>query len=133
MRGVMVVTGAPGTGKTTVAFQRVRFLFDQQNLREAEDVAAVYEPGLTAVFLANQNLIESSRQLLEEELGILRQRERELERLVHRVHAGTHVGNELIAARGEGRRADGYGAIPRSPCSAGNSTENLYRCRQYPR
>jgi len=34
MNGVLLVTGAPGTGKTTVALQRVRFLYDQQSLRE---------------------------------------------------------------------------------------------------
>ena len=30
MNGMMLVTGAPGSGKTTVGMQRIRFLYDQQ-------------------------------------------------------------------------------------------------------
>ena len=73
MRGVMVITGAPGTGKTTVALQRVRFMYDQQNLREPDDDSVRYAPPLTAVFLANENLISASREMLERELGIPRE------------------------------------------------------------
>src|SRR5207244_4415710 len=57
MYGFMIVSGAPGTGKTTIAFQRIRFLFDQQDLREADEQNVSYEPNLTKVFLANTNLI----------------------------------------------------------------------------
>ena len=70
MNGVLIVTGAPGTGKTTVTFQRIRFLFDQQEEREDEPGLAAYHPALTRVFLASRNLIEYSRQLLREELRI---------------------------------------------------------------
>lgn len=70
MRGVMIVTGAPGTGKTTVAFQRIRFLFDQQNLRDPSELKVPYEPELTRVFLASRNLIAYSRALLRDELRV---------------------------------------------------------------
>ena len=55
MSGVMVIIGAPGSGKTTVALQRIRFLLDQQGLR-TEPNAIPFKPELTKVFLANQNL-----------------------------------------------------------------------------
>lgn len=70
MRGVMIVTGAPGTGKTTVAFQRIRFLFDQQSDRDPSDLGVPYEPELTRVFLASRNLIDYSRALLRDELQV---------------------------------------------------------------
>jgi hypothetical protein len=70
MDGFLMITGAPGTGKTTVALQRIRFLFDQQRLREGEDAKVLYAPELTAVFLANRNLLSHARHLLQSELQI---------------------------------------------------------------
>ena len=70
MDGFLLVSGAPGTGKTTVAFQRIRFLFDQQNLRDEAARFVEYGPEATRVFLANKNLIDYSRELLTRELGI---------------------------------------------------------------
>jgi hypothetical protein len=70
MNGVLMITGVPGTGKTTVAFQRIRFLFDQQDLREDGPSLPRYEPRLTRVFLASRNLIEYSTHLLQDELGV---------------------------------------------------------------
>lgn len=67
--GYMVVTGAPGTGKTTVTFQRIRFLFDQQT-EFSGSLKVPYRPSLTRIFLASRNLIGYSRQLLKEELEI---------------------------------------------------------------
>ena len=69
MSGVMVIIGAPGSGKTTVAFQRIRFLLDQQELR-IERNAIPFKPELTKVFLANQNLEYHANVLLKEELQI---------------------------------------------------------------
>lgn len=68
MDGFMLVSGAPGPGKTTVALQRIRFLFDQQGERENGGVP--YAPELTSVFLANRNLIQHAKLLLESELQI---------------------------------------------------------------
>jgi hypothetical protein len=70
MTGLMIVTGAPGSGKTTVAFQRIRFLFDQQDQREDGGRLVSYEPALTRVFLANDNLAEQAKVLLFEQLDI---------------------------------------------------------------
>ena len=70
MDGMMMVMGAPGSGKTTVAFQRVRFLYDQQNERREGFRKVHYSPELTKIFLANKNLISYSRELLVEELNI---------------------------------------------------------------
>jgi hypothetical protein len=70
MTGLMVVTGAPGSGKTTVAFQRIRFLFDQQSEREHGGRLAAYSAPLTRVFLANDNLAEQARTLLSQQLDI---------------------------------------------------------------
>lgn len=67
MSGMMVIIGAPGSGKTTVAFQRIRFLLDQQELR-TERNAIPFKPELTKVFLANQNLEYHANVLLEKEL-----------------------------------------------------------------
>lgn len=72
MKGLMVITGAPGSGKTTVAFQRIRFLFDQQELRNAQGRMVRYAPELTSVFLANENLAEQAKALLAAQLGIPR-------------------------------------------------------------
>lgn len=70
MTGLMVVTGAPGSGKTTVAFQRIRFLFDQQDLRSHADGAIPFNLDRTKVFLANPNLVSYSRSMLVHQLGI---------------------------------------------------------------
>jgi hypothetical protein len=70
MDGMMVVTGAPGSGKTTVAFQRIRFLLDQQGERRNAGRLASYTIDRTHVFLANPNLISSSRRMLVEQLDI---------------------------------------------------------------
>lgn len=68
MSGIMFVTGAPGSGKTTVALQRVRFLFDQQELCKESPVG--YSPEKTKIFLANQNLKNYSQKLLKDHLNI---------------------------------------------------------------
>jgi hypothetical protein len=70
MSGLMVVTGAPGSGKTTVAFQRIRFLFDQQVQREKAGRLVSYTPELTRVFLANENLADQAKSLLNNQLNI---------------------------------------------------------------
>lgn len=70
MNGMLLVTGAPGSGKTTVGMQRIRFLYDQQELRKDNFVKISYLPELTKIFLANQNLIEHSKKMLEEDLNI---------------------------------------------------------------
>ena len=69
MDGMLMVTGAPGTGKTTIALQRIRFLFDQQELRERGEHVP-YAPELTRVFLASNNLMSYTRHLLSNELGV---------------------------------------------------------------
>ena len=66
----MIVTGAPGSGKTTVAFQRIRFLFDQQSERQERGRLVNYAPNLTRVFLANENLADQAKKLLENQLQI---------------------------------------------------------------
>jgi hypothetical protein len=73
MDGVMLITGAPGSGKTTVAFQRIRFLFDQQGERMKEVARVEYLPELTKIFLANQNLLTYSHKFLVEDLQVPRQ------------------------------------------------------------
>ena len=70
MSGLMIVTGAPGSGKTTVAFQRIRFLFDQQDQRDPSGRLVPYTPELTRVFLANQNLAGPAKNLLKSQLDI---------------------------------------------------------------
>lgn len=70
MSGLMVVTGAPGSGKTTVAFQRIRFLYDQQDQRDDTGRLVRYTPKLTRVFLANTNLAAQAKDLLSKQLAI---------------------------------------------------------------
>jgi hypothetical protein len=70
MSGLMIVTGAPGSGKTTVAFQRIRFLYDQQGQREGGGRLVRYAPELTRVFLANGNLADQAKGLLADQLDI---------------------------------------------------------------
>lgn len=70
MSGLMIVTGAPGSGKTTVAFQRIRFLYDQQGERQEDGRLVTYSPDLTRVFLANDNLVEHAKSLLNDQLSI---------------------------------------------------------------
>ena len=69
MDGMLLVTGAPGTGKTTIALQRIRFLLDQQELREPGRHVP-YAPDLTRVFLASDTLMSYTRNLLSNELGV---------------------------------------------------------------
>lgn len=66
MNGVLFISGAPGSGKTTVAFQRMRFLFDEGERR----TGIVHSPANSKVFLANENLISHSKDLLEKQLDI---------------------------------------------------------------
>jgi hypothetical protein len=70
MQGVLLITGAPGSGKTTIAYQRVRFLLDQQG--EASDLPVSYDQSNTRILLANRNLMHYSQTLLERELGLRR-------------------------------------------------------------
>ncbi|MDR1826802.1 MAG: hypothetical protein LBR29_00565 [Methylobacteriaceae bacterium] len=70
MSGLMIVTGAPGSGKTTVAFQRIRFLFDQQDQRDPGERLVPYTPQLTRIFLANNNLAVQAKSLLKNQLDI---------------------------------------------------------------
>ena len=70
MDGMMMVSGAPGSGKTTVAFQRVRFLYDQHGERRDAFADLTYSPEFTRIFLANENLINYSRKLLVDDLQI---------------------------------------------------------------
>ena len=70
MTGMMIVTGAPGGGKTTVAFQRIRFLLDQQNLRTESARSVPFTIDRTRVFLANLNLVAYSRKMLVDQLDI---------------------------------------------------------------
>ena len=70
MNGLMLVSGAPGSGKTTVAMQRIRFLYDQQELRKEDLRNTEYSPELTRIFLANQNLIDFSKDILSKDLDI---------------------------------------------------------------
>jgi hypothetical protein len=70
MTGLMLVTGAPGSGKTTVAFQRIRFLYDQQAMRTDAARVMPFNVARTRVFLANANLVAYSRKMLVEQLGI---------------------------------------------------------------
>jgi hypothetical protein len=66
IKGILFVTGAPGSGKTTVAFQRMRFLFDEGDKR----TGVAHSPENSKVFLANDNLISHSKNLLEKHLDI---------------------------------------------------------------
>lgn len=70
MNGMMLVSGAPGSGKTTVGMQRIRFLYDQQEIRKEDLKNVTYSPELTRIFLANQNLIDYSKEMLEKDLLI---------------------------------------------------------------
>ena len=70
MNGMMLVSGAPGSGKTTVGMQRIRFLYDQQEMRKDDLKNVTYSPELTRIFLANQNLIDYSKEMLEKDLQI---------------------------------------------------------------
>lgn len=72
MDGVMIVTGAPGTGKTTIALQRLRFLIDQQDELDSRP-AVTFEPGSSRVFIANDHLMRYARDLIVKELGLPRE------------------------------------------------------------
>jgi hypothetical protein len=67
--GMLLVQGAPGSGKTTVALQRVRFLFDQADeMNLPEDVT--FQPSKTRVFIANENLRAHTERLVTSELDL---------------------------------------------------------------
>ncbi|GAB6056902.1 helicase domain-containing protein [Desulfonatronum parangueonense] len=72
MDGLLFVTGAPGSGKTTVAFQRARFLINEylDPQRQKKPNRIPYTPEHTRIFLGNQNLVEYSRSLLTEGLDL---------------------------------------------------------------
>ena len=69
-RKLVFVTGKGGTGKTTVAFQRIRFLYDQQGQRDDGGRLVPYTPELTRVFLANDNLANQAKGMLANQLDI---------------------------------------------------------------
>ncbi len=72
MDGLLFVTGAPGSGKTTVAFQRVRFLINEYLSPEVRTLQpkVSYTPAHTRIFLGNQNIIEYSKDLITEGLEL---------------------------------------------------------------
>lgn len=70
MQGILLVTGAPGSGKTTIVYQRVRFLLDQQGV--ATNLPVTYDQSNTRILLANKNLIHYSQALLQDELSLNR-------------------------------------------------------------
>jgi len=70
MQGILLITGAPGSGKTTIAYQRVRFLLDQQT--DIAGLPITYDQSTTQILLANKNLMHYSQNLLERELGLKR-------------------------------------------------------------
>jgi len=72
MDGLLFVTGAPGSGKTTVAFQRVRFLINEylNSTGRTLQSKVSYTPAHTRIFLGNQNLIEYSKDLITEGLEL---------------------------------------------------------------
>jgi hypothetical protein len=67
-RGVMILTGAPGSGKTTVALQRSRYLINEGNDPDSE--TPFYTPRGTRIFLPNRNLIQQSAELIRSELQL---------------------------------------------------------------
>ena len=70
MSGLMVVTGAPGSGQDDSCFPTYPILYDQQGERLAEDGLVEYTPDLTRVFLANENLAGQAKNLLRDQLDI---------------------------------------------------------------
>jgi type II secretory pathway predicted ATPase ExeA len=70
MDGLMIITGAPGSGKTTVAFQRISFLIHEQDRRRQSEQNVEYSPELTLVFVANENLIRYSKNLIVDGLSL---------------------------------------------------------------
>jgi len=61
--GVIVVKGAPGTGKTTVALHRIPFLIDNQSQQEADKK---YSEEKTIVIVKNHGLIDFVIECLED-------------------------------------------------------------------
>jgi superfamily I DNA/RNA helicase len=69
MDGFMLITGAPGTGKTTVALQRIRFLLNQQS-EVLNPTPVRHSAASTRIFLASDNLQSYVQQLLTSELQL---------------------------------------------------------------
>ena len=69
MDGFLLISGAPGTGKTTIALQRVRFLLDQQS-ENRRSAAVKHSIASTRVFLASDKLQDYVTELLESELEL---------------------------------------------------------------
>jgi hypothetical protein len=66
--GYMLVQGAPGTGKTTVALQRIRFLMDLD--RNVYQTAISHTVASTIVFVPNPTFLNHVGDLLESELRL---------------------------------------------------------------
>jgi hypothetical protein len=128
MKGLLIVTGAPGSGKTTVAFQRIRFLFEQQNLRTGSNLV-VFAPELTRIFLANTNLVDYTRHLLVEELGIAKSVLEHVPKFMRSYLA--RVWKEKLGARVRSRKSSPLEERARQAFFGLCSHTDLKRCWQF--